>query len=167
MRYLYYTFEGEQVYIELDEESYAVRQLVIRSRNDFEISCVDDCLAEGCIDLGEEYTFFEENPSEKCRELSAEEFQVVWMKYLSIKGIPWDRQKENNPIGKQVSGIIKCFYPQGIIACSEDLVLCGDFETCQKNSDRSAMYPKHVLTGTVAGYDEDNRWILLCDCIAK
>ena len=46
MNYIIIKYENEEFWIEIDKENYAIRQIIISGDN-IEISCINDCLAEG------------------------------------------------------------------------------------------------------------------------
>lgn len=50
MNYIMIKYENEEFWIEIDKENYAIRQIIISGDN-IEISCINDCLAEGKISL--------------------------------------------------------------------------------------------------------------------
>ena len=52
MNYIMIKYENEEFWIEIDKENYAIRQIIISGDN-IEISCINDCLAEGKIYLYE------------------------------------------------------------------------------------------------------------------
>ncbi len=159
VKYIYFEFEKEKFYIELDETLYATRQIIIDKDNKVEISCIDCCLAEGKVNV-EEFVC-------KYKNISKSEYEKIWEKYTESKRKDWIKIKEKYPIKTQVTGTIKYFYPQGIIVDFGDTQGCADYNSCRENSDSSSLYPYHIINGEVYGYDENNMWILINNCKAR
>ena len=49
MKYLVTKFDSEQYWIEVGNDGYALRQIIIDADNNEHVSCIEDCLAEGVI----------------------------------------------------------------------------------------------------------------------
>ncbi len=147
MKYIYFEFDGEEFYLELDEESYAMRQIIFSSDGTYEISCFDDCLAEGRVECLNESSV---------QIISLEEFEGKWNSIINIYQERWSGIKKQYPIGKNVSGIVKYFYPHGAIIELSEAQGCfiGDKNTNLKRVNVE-------VSGIVSGYDDKNMWILL------
>ena len=158
MEYITFTFENETYWLELDEEKYALRQIVLSADGFAGISCRDDCLAEGRI-LTDEI-------NENIFAVDNDEFEKIWniysFPYLSV----WDKEKKKYPVGSQIKGVIKYFYPQGIITEIDKIQGVSAYDTCRKNSSPKNLYPGHKILGTVSGYDEKNMRLIISDSIA-
>ena len=104
----------------------------------------------------EEYNDMEDN----------DEFEKIWniysFPYLNV----WNEEKKKYPVGSQVKGFIKYFYPQGIIIEIDKIQGISDYDTCRKNSSPKNLYPGHKILGTVFGYDEKNMRLIISDSIA-
>ena len=158
MEYITFTFENETYWLELDEEKYALRQIILSEDGFAAISCRDDCLAEGMI-LTDEI-------DENIFTIDNDEFEKIWniysFPYLNV----WNEEKKKYPVGSQVKGFIKYFYPQGIIMEIDKIQGVSDYDTCRKNSSPKNLYPGHKILGTVFGYDEKNMRLIISDSIA-
>ena len=109
------------------------------------ISAREDCLAEGKIIIDElEGTY---------KETFKEEFDNQWRLAIEPYYDEWLSVKKKYPIGMNVEGICKYFYPQGAIVEGRDYfaVYTGKKELMLNNS----------LTACVKKYDEDNLWLVL------
>lgn len=153
MRYIYFQFEKEEFYIELDNEHCALRQIIISYDNKPLISCRNDCLAEGQIDS--------DNLDGKISYISKDTFEKVWGLYTSPYRETWNKEKKFYPIGARVKGTVRYFYPYGIIFDIGNLQGCADYRVTQNNSTADALNINHIITGVVSGYDEDNMWLLI------
>lgn len=150
MKYWLINFEEEQYWIEVSDDNIAIRQLVKEVDNVIRISCIEDCLAEGEIDV--------DDLEGEIREISMEEFEKKW----SIETKPyrnrWEIQKEKYQIGDIVEGKIKYFYPQGIIVQIDEVK--GIYIDKKENNEYSE-YPLDIIKGIVKGYDDKNMWIVI------
>lgn len=74
------------------------------------------------------------------------------------------RAKEYFTKGKEVEGILKVFYPQGVIIELENKTIAiADYEECARNLEAKNLYPNHLVSAKVKDYDEKNMWIILED----
>ena len=95
-------------------------------------------------------------------QIKQEEFENVWNKYLINDSRKWDMSKASNPIESDVAGVIRVFYPQGVIVDLEnDVIGIANFKECLDSSGPEFMYPRHKVSAKVTGYDETNHWIIL------
>lgn len=159
MRYIYFQLEKEEFYIELDNENYALRQIIIPYDNKTLISCRNDCLAEGQIDL--------DNLEGKISYIAKETFEKAWSVHTSPYRKIWNKEKKVYPIGNYIEGIIKYFYPHGIIFDIGNLQGCADYRVTQNNSPADSLNINHIISGVVSGYDEDNMWLLIDESKAE
>lgn len=149
MKYWLINFEEEQYWIEVTDENIALRQL-IKAKDVVKISCIEDCLAEGPVDIIE--------LDGEVHEISMEEFEKVWSDETKPYRKHWEIQKEKYQIGDIVQGKIKFFYPQGIILqIGETKGVFVDMRDDNKNS----IYPLDTIKGMVKGYDDKNMWIII------
>lgn len=112
MKYLLLKLNNEKYWFELEEDSYANRQIVLDESNEYHISCMEDCLAEGPVnetDLVGEITY-----------ISGQEFEDIWQLVLKKYRKQWEEIKKKYPIGANVQGVTSCIYPQGTIIKGED-----------------------------------------------
>ena len=139
-------------YVETDDGCEIRHLSVIDQR--FISSNMDLLLGEGQVD----YTEVEE-----AIPIPAEEFIDVWNTYLD-KYLPrWTNIKANFPIGFEIVGFIKIFFPQGVIVSLGNNVWgLADYKKCQDSCARPEyMSSWHKITGIVRGYDEINQWIMI------
>lgn len=80
MSYIYTDFEGIKYWVEIDDEGYALRQ-VIEEDGEISVSCREDCLAEGVVEI----EYFE--------NIKSEEFEKVWEKNTQDILKVWNREK--------------------------------------------------------------------------
>ncbi|MGB8454935.1 MAG: hypothetical protein WCD89_21730 [Anaerocolumna sp.] len=150
MKYWLINFEEEQYWIEVSDDNIALRQLVKDVGKAIRISCIEDCLAEGVIDV--------ENLEGEIHEISMEEFEKKW----SIETKPyrnlWEIQKEKYQIGNIVEGEINYFYPQGIIMQIGEV---KGIYVDKKGNNEHSKYPLDTIKGIVKGYDDKNMWIVI------
>jgi len=145
MRYLLICFENEQYWLEITEQLIAIRQIVIDENLKMHVSCREDCLAEGTIITDElEGTY---------KEISREDFERQWRVAIKPYYNEWLKIKRRYPIGTNVEGICKCFYPQGSIIEGTDFfaIYVGKKELLFNST----------LVTRVKNYDEDNLWLIL------
>lgn len=147
MNYIYFTFEEEQFFIELDYENYAQRQIILYPNGTYMISCIDDCLVEGQINF-EGIT--------DITTISSALFESKWDALTASYRNQWNLVKENYPVGQCITGIIKYFYPQGA------RVQLGTVQgLISDNCGNTPNFIDCVITGVVSGYDEQNMWVVL------
>ena len=145
MRYLLICFENEKIWLEINEQLIAMRQIILDENLEIHVSCREDCLAEGSIITDElEGTY---------KEISREDFEIQWK--LAIKPVynEWLIIKQKYPIGTNVEGICKFFYPQGSIVEGTDF-----FAVYTGKKD---LLCNSILVARVKNYDEDNLWLIL------
>lgn len=154
MIYIFFEFDEIKYWIEVANDGYACMQIICEN-GVYHLSCRTDCLAEGMVDT--------END---CEQITLKLFDEIWNENsIDIQGI-WEVEKHKYSIGTVVKGIIKYFYPQGVIFDIDNIQGCADYTSCKENSHSTSLYPNHLITGIVSGYDEVNKWILLSDCKA-
>lgn len=131
--------------MELDEELYALRQVIIDSESQMHASCREDCLAEGAV--------IEDELAGEYREVEPEAFEEIWS--LAVKDYrgEWRKTKENYPIGCKIQVVCQYFYPQGAIATGDD------FAAVYRGTEEMPL--RKSLTAQVTGYDEVNMWLVL------
>lgn len=145
-------------YIEI-VNGYAERQIMICDdryiASNREDSDMEFFLAEGLIDI---------NELEETEIVSKNEFEEVWSMHSKCLLQEWLRAKEYFTKGKDVSGILKVFYPQGVIVeLANKTIAITDYEECARNSEAKNLYPNHLVCARVKDYDEKNMWIILED----
>jgi len=111
-------------------------------------------LAEGKIDY---------DKVDDVTPISREDFEAVWRKHLAQNAGRWVIIKQAYSLGTSVEGRIAIFYPQGVIV---DLGDCGtlgvaNYNECKTSTKPEYMYTKHRISAIVAGYDEENQWLVL------
>lgn len=144
-------------YIEIDENGYALREVVEFTSEIKNTSlCIDDdfFLSEG--NWAEVLEEIQKN------EVSSSVFEEKWElskeKYLS----EWEKIKQKLAIGQALEAKIVCFYPQGIILdCGEKFFGIAPYDFCEKHFGKSQMYPKNTLKLQLNGFDEMHFWIKL------
>ena len=113
MKYLLIEFE-EEYWIEVGTDGYALRQIIIDTEKNVQVSSMEDCLAEGPID--------ENDLDGTIKLITIHEFEENWNKATLKKRELWGIQKTKYPIGKEVSFQVAYNYPQGWVLKVEDLI---------------------------------------------
>ena len=99
---------------------------------------------------------------EEVEAIEKSEFDRVWRRLLESNVGRWAFTKAAYTIGARVGGHLVVFYPQGAIVDFRDGALgIADYGACKASTEWQNMYPGHRVTAIVAGYDEDNQWVLL------
>lgn len=143
MRYIYFVCDNDEYWIELDNDSYATRQIIL-SGNVYHFSCIEDCLAEGVIN--------DKELSDDIVDISLIEFDKIWNVVLKKYSDAWNKTKEKNKIGDYIIGNLKCYYPQGAIFTSKDFIIN------YKGTKNIAIHSD--LEMRIIGYDETNMWVI-------
>lgn len=159
MRYVYFEFDGEKFRVETDDDHTALRQIIEDKNGQVLVSCRDCCLAEGII-IPEEFAC-------EFSDIPHAEFESFWYKHTEKLRQSWSSVKEKFPVGAEISGTIRYFYPHGIIVKLDNAQGCADYDVTFSNSPKRAMYPGHRLSGVVSGYDNINYWILISESRAE
>lgn len=159
MRYVYFEFDDEKVRVEIDDSHIALRQIIEDKNGQVMISCRDCCLAEGNV--------IPEELSCEFSDITPDEFESVWKKHTEKLRQSRNKIKEKFPIGAEVSGTIKYFYPHGIIVDLDDTQGCADYDVTKSNSPHYALFPRHRLSGVVSGYDDINFRVLISESRAE
>lgn len=146
MKYLLLIFEGEQYWIEIDNAGYAVRQINIDINKSIQVSCMEDCLGEGCIK--------EDDLAGITKIISQSEFEIKWKEATRNKRKIWDNQKVFYPIGKKVKCKVDYLYPQGWVLEIEGIQ--GIQGICNTELE---IEHNEWIEGEVGGYDEENMWL--------
>ena len=152
MKYIYGSFEEEQIFIETDDEGYPIRQINIENNNT-SVSCRTDCLAEGPIlidQLEGEFNIINKNV-----------FFLQWEKAIKNYRKSWNNNKQIYTLNKSVLCSLKYFYPQGMILGLDNAQ--GICRKWSKSIPKTILYPNTSFQGIVSGYDEDNLWIEISD----
>ena len=144
MSYIFFCFENEKCWIEMDEEHYATRQIICDEKNIYHLSCMEGCLAEGEIDvkaIGEEIVY-----------ITKVEFDTVWNKIISSYSEDWEKVKSKYLIGMEILGQCIYFYPQGPVIKGKD------FFAIYKG-EKDILWRESVCVKVIA-YDEVNMWLV-------
>lgn len=145
MQYIFICFENVQYWIEMTEQLIATRQITINGDLEIHVSAREDCLAEGEIITDElEGT---------CKEITEEEFQNQWILAIEPYYNEWLNIKQKYPIGTNLKGVCKFFYPQGTI------IEGGDYVALYIGKKDLSI--NSTLEACVKKYDEDNFWLVL------
>lgn len=145
MKYILITYENEEYWMELDEESYALRQVTFDSDSVSHVSCREDYLSEGAVIVDE--------LAGECKEVTQEAFEEIWTLAVRDYYREWLKMKEKYPIGSKAQGVCQYFYPQGAIIEGNDFAAVY--------GDRDKVIWREQVTAQVAGYDEANMWLVL------
>lgn len=145
MKYILLESDDEKYWLELDDEGYAMRQIISDGNHEMHISCMEDCLAEGVIDV--------ENLDGIYSNLSESEFSNVWHSVLDCYKREWNEIKSKYLVGDYVQGTCRYFYPQGAIIVGEDYkAIYKGIKDIMINQSFSAK---------IVTYDDSNMWLVL------
>ena len=144
MRYLLICFENEKSWLELNDLSIAIRQVVLDEDSRVSISCREDCLAEGII--------VPDDMEGICKDISKNKFQEVWESALMPYTVEWLKSKKKYHVGKLIKGVCKYFYPQGAVVKGEDYVAIYKGE--------KKLSVNELVEIQIIDYDEENLWLV-------
>ena len=85
MKYLLLKSGKEKYWFELESNDYATRQIILGEDEEFHISCLEDCLAEGPIHKAE--------LDGNIIDLTAREFERRWQLILKKYAQQWEKIK--------------------------------------------------------------------------
>ena len=145
VHYVLVSFEGEEFYMELNAQGYAIRQLIVDKYSAIHLSCREDCLAEGNV--------VNMNMEGEVQNISRTLFEEKWSFAILPYEEEWIQTKQKYLIGSKVRGKSLFFYPQGIVMKGQDFfAIYKDNKIKQINQDIEAQ---------VIAYDEENMWLIL------
>jgi hypothetical protein len=137
---IYYKYQDEyspigagMTYVETDERL-AYRQITVNGEK-YLMSNIDypewgPMLAEGEFDPR----------IEELEEITKQEFDAVWTSHLVNDQIHWSYTKRSYPVGMEVTGYIRIFYPQGVIVNLEENRLgVANYSECKATAKREWM----------------------------
>ena len=145
MKYLLIKYGEENYWYELDDEGYAIRQIILDEHRQIHVSCLEDCLAEGPVN--------EEDLEGSIENLSKREFDILWQDALKKYEKLWEEIKKRYPIGVYVQGKYGYSYPQGSI------IRGNDFIAIYKGKDPFRLH--QVVQYRVKSYDDINMWLIV------
>ncbi len=143
MRYIFFTFEDEKNWIEIDDNNIAYRQ-VIHSDGLYRVSALEDCLAEGQI--------IEDEIEADIIDISKKNFEITWNDALRDYRKIWKSVKNNYKPNSDITATLMYFYPQGAIFKVDNIIInyIGDKEV--------QLHEK--LRMKIVGYDDINMWVI-------
>ena len=143
MRYIFFTFEDEKNWIEIDDNNIAYRQ-VIYSDGLYHVSALEDCLAEGQI--------IEDEIEADIIDISKKNFEITWNDTLRDYRKIWESVKNNYRPNSDITATLMYFYPQGAIFKVDNIIInyIGDKEV--------QLHEK--LRMKIVGYDDINMWVI-------
>ena len=148
MKYYFVMFEDVRYWIEVDSNSFAMRQIVVEGE-DVEISSFQDCLSEIQI--------IEEEMEGDVKQITSLEFDAKWETIMVKYSIVWKESKRLHPVGSKISGQVMYFYPHGTIIEIEEIKGLYLHDTTNIEIGQR-------ISGVVSGYDEINRWVIVKNC---
>lgn len=146
MKYWHINFEDENYWIEVNEYQVVLRQIVDSQHGRIQLSCFEDCLAEGRFDPLD--------MDGSVTEISELLFEERWESETQKHEHNWLKQKFLYTIGREIDGKILYFYPQGCI------VKIGDAIGCIYALDNHCAIGDTIKC-VIQGYDDKNMWIIL------
>ena len=145
MKYIYFRDDGDDYWIEINNDNVACRQL-IKSKDGFHNSCLEDCLAEGPIVI-------QELPI-TAQFIKLNEFEEKWSESLESYQVMWFSIKRKLKIGDEIVGVMKYIYPQGVI-------FKGIGNILYKGNTKVAL--NECKRMKIIGFDDINMWIIASD----
>jgi len=143
MKYFCVLVEEVEYWMEIDGNC-AMRQINI-DNNSVEISSFQECLSD--IEI------IEEDIEGEIKHITASEFNTKWNEIMKKYSDLWEATKMVNPIGMEIIGKVRCFYPQGtIVDIGKIKGLCLHEENFNVGQ---------TINGIVHGYDEVNMWVII------
>lgn len=146
MQYICILFSQDKYYMELNDDNIALREIILHvDTSTFEISCFDDCLAEGEVDIHQ--------IEGEILIISKEQFDNIWQTYTIRHRPKWNKIKDYMNVGKQLK-MKECYiYPQGTILKMGDLTgVCKSTINFQLNQ---------IVPVVITGYDNLNMWLIV------
>ncbi|SEQ06166.1 hypothetical protein SAMN02910289_01152 [Lachnospiraceae bacterium RM5] len=143
MKYIFFESEKEKYWIEINDDNFATRQIIL-SDGLYHVSALEDCLAEGQIINGEfEADFI---------DISKKNFEIAWNDALRDYRKIWESIKNNYKLNSNITATLMYFYPQGAIFKVNNIIInyIGENEV--------QLHEK--LNMKIVGYDETNMWII-------
>lgn len=147
MEYIFIESHHRKYWIELDERSLVTRQVINDKESGIHISSMDDSLGKGIIEVDEIHG--------NRRTISEKDFEKIWKLALEPHLKDWRKIKQKYPVGMQIEGACRCFYPQGVIIGGQDYRAVYN--------GKKQIVPKESLIAQIIGYDEENLWLVLDD----
>ena len=143
MKYIFFTFEDEKNWIEIDDKNIAYRQVIL-SDGLYHVSALEDCLAEGQIEESE----LEGN----IIDISKDDFELIWNKSLRDYRKNWESIKDSYRLNSNITATFMYYYPQGAIFKVDNIIInyIGDKE----------VQIHEELDMNIVGYDDINLWII-------
>lgn len=146
---IYFQFENEEFWIEIGLDGYATRQ-IIKKGDLIKLSCRDDCLAEGIVDIA--------GIDADCEHLEGYAFEDIWCEFATQIRATWKEEIPNYPNGKTVSGVIKYFCLEGaVLELDNRMHACATIDKLPFEK----LYPGNMMTGVVQGHADSNMWLIL------
>lgn len=160
MRYYKYPDEyspiGGMTYVET-EAGWTIRQLTVRGN---QMLASNVAYPRWGLMLADQRVEFDD--IDEVTPISKAEFDQVWQTHLAQHTARWTATKTTYPIGTSVTGVLRVFYPQGVIVEIGNNVLgVADHAAVRAGSRPDWLYPRSIMTAIVAGYDEINYWLVL------
>lgn len=143
MKYLYFLYEDDRYWIELDDKGFANRQIIL-SDGCYHISAFEECLAEGRIG--------EEDIDAKVTNISHSDFELIWNDILKNHRSDWESAKQKYKINDSITAELAFYYPQGPI------FKVGHVFVKYTGNQDVFIHEKRIMK--VIGYDETNMWII-------
>jgi hypothetical protein len=149
---------GMFIYFEVNKNNIILRQIASNG----EIYLASNVIqTDGNMYLGDQPFESSEN-DEDVISITKDEFEDVWSAHLKIYEARWSQIKQTYPVGTTLQGLIHIFFPQGVIVNLGNNVLgVADYKACLASTKREFMYTRNKITAVVAGYDEENQWLIL------
>ena len=145
MKYLLLKIDKERYWFEIGGDSCANRQIILDEYGRFHVSCLEDCLSEGPIDVTE---------LEGDRVyLTKKEFENIWQTILKPYKEQWEEIKKKYFIGAYVQGLNKYIYPQGTVIKGEDFLAIYKGE--------GPFYINKLVQYKIDSYDDKNMWLVV------
>lgn len=143
MKYIFFTFQKEKYWIEVDDSNFAARQIVF-SDGSYHVSAFEDCLAEGPV--------IETEIEEDIVIITKADFEKVWEYSTRDYRQTWKLAKYKYHINDYITATLMYYYPQGAIFMTDNVIINYKGKVKVNIHDELRM--------KVIGYDDTNMWII-------
>ncbi len=143
MRYVFFTTEDGNYWIEINNNNIAYRQVIL-SDGLYHVSALEDCLAEGQI--------VESELEEDIIDISKDDFELIWNKSLRDYRKNWESIKDSYRLNSNITAKFMYYYPHGAIFKVDNIII--------NYIGNNEVQIHEELDMKIVGYDDINLWII-------
>ncbi len=143
MRYIYFIYDEEKNWIEMDDKAIANRQ-VIQIDGIYHVSALEDCLAEGqLLDCEIDANII---------DINKEDFENIWNESLKDYKRIWSIIKNKYKLNSYIKAFCMYYYPQGVIFKVDNVIIN------YIGKEKVKIHEEYKMR--IVGYDDVNMWII-------